>query len=123
MRISDWSSDVCSSDLADRQHRRRPRSVDRGRRRRLSILTAAQAIVAADQAEISSPSRRDGEQGPGEQEGTPMPYVNIRITREDATAAQKRAPIAGVTELLQRTLGKNPPTPPAHRRAPRKAKE
>src|SRR3546814_18020456 len=23
MRISDWSSDVCSSDLADRSHRRR----------------------------------------------------------------------------------------------------
>src|SRR3546814_17016146 len=37
-------------------------------------------------------------------------YVNIRITREDATAEQKRALIAGVTELLQRTLGKNPAT-------------
>src|SRR3546814_11961751 len=94
--------------FSDRRSRRRPRPVDRRRRRRLSILTAAQAIVAADEAEISSPPRRDGEQGPGEQEGTPMPYVNIRITREDATAAQKRALIAGVTELLPRTLGKNP---------------
>ena len=39
-----------------------------------------------------------------------MPYVNIRITREGATAEQKRELIAGVTDLLQRTLGKNPAT-------------
>ncbi|ALH82969.1 tautomerase family protein [Sphingopyxis macrogoltabida] len=39
-----------------------------------------------------------------------MPYVNIRITRERATAEQKRELIAGVTDLLQRTLGKNPAT-------------
>lgn len=39
-----------------------------------------------------------------------MPYVNIRITREDATPAQKAELIAGVTELLQRVLSKNPAT-------------
>lgn len=39
-----------------------------------------------------------------------MPYVNIRITREGATAEQKRALIAGATDLLQRVLGKNPAT-------------
>ncbi|MCE1182528.1 MAG: 4-oxalocrotonate tautomerase family protein [Rhodocyclales bacterium] len=39
-----------------------------------------------------------------------MPYVNIKITREGATAEQKAALIAGVTELLQRTLQKNPQT-------------
>ncbi len=39
-----------------------------------------------------------------------MPYVNIRITREGATAEQKAALIAGATELLQRVLGKNPAT-------------
>jgi 4-oxalocrotonate tautomerase len=39
-----------------------------------------------------------------------MPYVNIQITREGATAEQKRELIAGVTDLLQRTLGKNPAT-------------
>lgn len=39
-----------------------------------------------------------------------MPYVNIRITREGATAAQKSALIEGVTELLRETLGKNPAT-------------
>ena len=39
-----------------------------------------------------------------------MPYVNIRITREGATPAQKAELIAGVTELLQRVLGKNPAT-------------
>ena len=39
-----------------------------------------------------------------------MPYVNIRITREGATPEQKAELISGVTELLQRVLGKNPAT-------------
>ncbi len=39
-----------------------------------------------------------------------MPYVNIRITREGATAGQKARLIAGVTGLLQEVLGKNPAT-------------
>ena len=39
-----------------------------------------------------------------------MPYVNIKITREGATAEQKATLIRGVTELLQKTLGKNPAT-------------
>jgi 4-oxalocrotonate tautomerase len=39
-----------------------------------------------------------------------VPYVNIRITREGATAAQKAELISGVTKLLQDVLGKNPAT-------------
>lgn len=39
-----------------------------------------------------------------------MPYVNIKITREGATARQKADLIAGVTRLLADTLGKNPET-------------
>jgi 4-oxalocrotonate tautomerase len=39
-----------------------------------------------------------------------MPYVNIRITREGATAEQKAALIRGVTEVLQVVLNKNPAT-------------
>ena len=39
-----------------------------------------------------------------------MPYVNIRITREGATAEQKAELIRGVTRLLQDILGKNPAT-------------
>jgi 4-oxalocrotonate tautomerase len=39
-----------------------------------------------------------------------MPYVNIRITREGATAEQKAKLIHGVTKLLEETLGKNPKT-------------
>jgi len=39
-----------------------------------------------------------------------MPYVNIQITREGASAEQKAALIAGVTRLLQDILGKNPAT-------------
>lgn len=35
-----------------------------------------------------------------------MPYVNIKITREGATAEQKKQLIAGVTQLLVDTLGK-----------------
>ena len=39
-----------------------------------------------------------------------MPTVNIRITREGATPDQKAELIGGVTDLLQRILGKNPAT-------------
>jgi 4-oxalocrotonate tautomerase len=39
-----------------------------------------------------------------------MPYVNIKITREGATAEQKSALIQGVTHLLVDVLGKNPQT-------------
>lgn len=39
-----------------------------------------------------------------------MPYVNIKITDEGATARQKAALIRGVTELLRDVLGKNPAT-------------
>lgn len=39
-----------------------------------------------------------------------MPYVNIKITREGATAEQKARLIAGVTALLQDVLNKNPAT-------------
>lgn len=39
-----------------------------------------------------------------------MPYVNIKITRTGATAAQKAELIKGATELLQRVLNKNPET-------------
>ncbi|HPX61116.1 MAG TPA: 4-oxalocrotonate tautomerase family protein [Deltaproteobacteria bacterium] len=39
-----------------------------------------------------------------------MPYVNIKITREGATAEQKAALIKGATQLLVDVLGKNPST-------------
>lgn len=39
-----------------------------------------------------------------------MPYVNIKITREGATAEQKAQLIRGVTQLLAEILGKNPQT-------------
>ncbi|MBL8649380.1 MAG: 4-oxalocrotonate tautomerase family protein [Sphingopyxis sp.] len=39
-----------------------------------------------------------------------MPIVNIKITREGATPEQKAELIGGVTDLLQRILGKNPAT-------------
>lgn len=37
-----------------------------------------------------------------------MPYVNIKITREGATAEQKARLIKGATQLLVDVLGKNP---------------
>lgn len=37
-----------------------------------------------------------------------MPYVNIKITREGATPAQKAELIKGVTKLLSDVLDKNP---------------
>ncbi|AOF90285.1 4-oxalocrotonate tautomerase family protein [Sinorhizobium sp. RAC02] len=39
-----------------------------------------------------------------------MPYVNIKITREGASPAQKAELIRGVTDLLVRVLDKNPAT-------------
>ena len=39
-----------------------------------------------------------------------MPYVNIKITKEGVTAAQKEKLIQGVTNLLVDVLGKNPKT-------------
>ena len=39
-----------------------------------------------------------------------MPYVNIKITREGATPAQKAELIKGVTLLLKDVLNKNPST-------------
>lgn len=39
-----------------------------------------------------------------------MPYVNIKITREGATRAQKSEIIKGVTDLLVRVLDKDPAT-------------
>lgn len=39
-----------------------------------------------------------------------MPYVNIKITKEDVTAEQKAQLIQGATQLLVDVLGKNPKT-------------
>jgi len=39
-----------------------------------------------------------------------MPFVNIRITRDGATAEQKAALIRGATQLLVDVLDKNPAT-------------
>ena len=39
-----------------------------------------------------------------------MPFVNIKITKDSATAEQKAALISGVTDLLKTTLNKNPAT-------------
>ncbi len=39
-----------------------------------------------------------------------MPYVNIKITKEGATAEQKAALMKGVTDILVRVLNKNPAT-------------
>ncbi|MEW6307353.1 MAG: 4-oxalocrotonate tautomerase family protein [Verrucomicrobiota bacterium] len=37
-----------------------------------------------------------------------MPYVNVRITRDGVTAAQKAQIVAEITQTLQRVLGKQP---------------
>ncbi len=39
-----------------------------------------------------------------------MPYVNIKVTDEGVTKAQKAELIQGATDLLQKVLGKNPAT-------------
>lgn len=37
-----------------------------------------------------------------------MPYVNVKITKDGATAEQKRQIVAEVTDTLARVLGKKP---------------
>lgn len=37
-----------------------------------------------------------------------MPYVNVKITRDGVTAAQKKQLVAGITATLVDTLGKRP---------------
>lgn len=39
-----------------------------------------------------------------------MPFINIRITREGATAEQKARLVQGATQLVVDVLGKNPKT-------------
>jgi len=39
-----------------------------------------------------------------------MPYVNVKITREGATAEQKAEVIRRMTQVLVEVLGKNPET-------------
>jgi len=39
-----------------------------------------------------------------------MPYVNIKVTDEQVTAAQKAALIQGATQLIADVLNKNPAT-------------
>ena len=39
-----------------------------------------------------------------------MPFVNIKITKDGATAQQKEALIKGATDLLVKVLNKNPAT-------------
>jgi len=39
-----------------------------------------------------------------------MPFVNIKITKEGATAEKKAELVKGVTDLLVSVLGKNPKT-------------
>ena len=39
-----------------------------------------------------------------------MPYVNIKVTREGVSTAQKAELIRGVTDLLVTVLGKTPAT-------------
>jgi 4-oxalocrotonate tautomerase len=47
---------------------------------------------------------------PDQEEIKDMPYVNIRITKEGATAEQKAKLIEGATKLVVDILGKNPQT-------------
>jgi 4-oxalocrotonate tautomerase len=39
-----------------------------------------------------------------------MPFVNIKITKDGATAEKKAELISGVTNLLRDIMGKNPAT-------------
>jgi 4-oxalocrotonate tautomerase len=57
--------------------------------------------------------RRRGHEGMHQNEESrevSMPYVNVKITREGATADQKASLIQGITKMLKDVLGKDPQT-------------
>lgn len=39
-----------------------------------------------------------------------MPFVNVKVTRENLSEAKKQEVIAGITDVLVKTLNKNPQT-------------
>lgn len=39
-----------------------------------------------------------------------MPYINVRIAKEETSAEKKAELIEAITELVAKTLGKNPAT-------------
>jgi 4-oxalocrotonate tautomerase len=47
---------------------------------------------------------------PGKSKEIIMPFVNIRVTNEGVTSAQKQELIEGATDLLQKVLNKDPAT-------------
>src|SRR3546814_15042945 len=103
MRISDWSSDVCSSDL----FRNRWASACRRRRSRYSIGTASRPL--------SAPSARDGADGrPGGGSGSGLaellaqPVVDQALLVAQLVAVGQRRTELQVGDIgqLERTLRK-----------------
>src|SRR3546814_5637005 len=61
MRISDWSSDVCSSDLAeaDRFEQTLPISVEIGARAAAGGIGSGRAVIDVESRPVAVPRRRD----------------------------------------------------------------
>src|SRR3546814_18315749 len=61
MRISDWSSDVCSSDLAeaDRFEQTLPISVEIGARAAAGGIGGGRAVIDVESRPVAVPRRRD----------------------------------------------------------------
>src|SRR3546814_20508007 len=84
MRISDWSSDVCSSDLADpRQHRRRLDAVPRVRPWHPLSAPAGDLSVARER---SARIRRISEPGERELAAEARVIVEVRDSLSDRQA-------------------------------------
>src|SRR3546814_4472738 len=87
MRISDWSSDVCSSDLCDGEWRRGGRALFRG-----------QDLRRGDRA-----PRRQGWEGAALAQGRCRWRAEYRISRPVGKGRQTHPPIAAPSSLTGRS--------------------
>src|SRR3546814_11436202 len=106
MRISDWSSDVCSSDLAG--FHRQPQSDDAESRRRMAAAILARLLFMPIESEGALFERFDQDVNLGPSQMTKLPDTN-----EAAEGLRRRGPsyvnATGPTERKRRVEGKGGP--------------
>src|SRR3546814_17823090 len=83
MRISDWSSDVCSSDLSSlRSAHDHPRNLDEGRLKALAAKGGAMCISTIYMSEMNMSPERAKLFGEYEHIGEMTPEAQAELTRQ-----------------------------------------
>src|SRR3546814_1688028 len=96
MRISDWSSDVCSSDLAEIEPTASPTEaepvVEKPKRtRRKKVEVAAEEAIAESAAETAAPEARPEAQPESRSEAEPQSEPELRSEPDTGTPEQAPA--------------------------------